>query len=70
MQVAVEMGGEVAGMTSYTNSTDYRNINYNETYCLHRLPCGYCKILMQMCPLLELGGYTMTWEEYSKEDKG
>lgn len=35
---------------SNTVGTGY-DYNYNETYCLHRLPCGYCQILKQLCPI-------------------
>ena len=40
------------------STTHYYNPNkiYPET-CPHRLPCGYCRVLMRDCPKY----YTMTW---------
>lgn len=37
--------------TQGTTATPY-NWNYNENYCLQRLPCGYCKALDRPCPML------------------
>lgn len=36
-----------AGVT--TAPTD---MNYNVTYCIQRLPCGYCRMLEKPCPML------------------
>ena len=38
------------------------NWNSNETYCIHRLPCGYCKELNRMCPLLN-SAPSITWSK-------
>lgn len=50
-------------MTNYVDyTTAYppcRDINHNETYCLKRLPCGYCQLLKQVCPLQ--GYVLMAW---------
>lgn len=35
-----------------TNDTStVSNLNFNNSYCIHRLPCGYCKILEKSCPM-------------------
>lgn len=35
---------------SYEYPTSYQ-VQYNDyNYCPHRLPCGYCRLLMQYCP--------------------
>ena len=34
--------------TSITKTTTDFNSN---NYCIHRLPCGYCKILEKSCPM-------------------
>ena len=40
-----------------TNDYVYRPSKQYQTYCPHRLPCGYCKILFRDCPK----GYVTTW---------
>lgn len=39
---------------------DIRDINYAQ-YCGNRLPCGYCRIIMAMCPL-HVQTITTTWD--------
>ena len=34
------------------NITTTPSINFNQTYCLHRLPCGYCTMLNRPCPMM------------------
>lgn len=33
-------------------NTSTANWNYNNDYCLRRLPCGYCKELDRTCPMI------------------
>lgn len=28
------------------------NANWDDNYCMHRLPCGYCKELNRACPMI------------------
>lgn len=36
------------------------NLNFNSCYCMHRLPCGYCTLLRQSCPMYPV--VTPRWE--------
>lgn len=38
-------------------------INYNGTYCLHRLPCGYCRIMQGPCPMYSGTNIQPSWNE-------
>ena len=40
-----------------SNDYTYKSTKRYTDYCPHRLPCGYCKLLMRDCPK----GYTTTW---------
>ena len=38
------------------------NINYNQAYCINRLPCGYCTLLNRPCPMMFGQQYEPTWK--------
>ena len=42
-----------------TGSTTGTTINYVPSACIHKLPCGYCTMLRQICPM-QFSGTVMT----------
>ena len=44
-------------MINDTCSNTYYDPNFNSTYCIHRLPCGYCSLLGRDCPK----SWSVTW---------
>lgn len=47
----------IGDYTAPSNDDTYSYQKRYQDYCPHRLPCGYCKLLMRDCPK----GYTTTW---------
>lgn len=47
----------IRDQVSSSNDCVYRTTKKYPDYCPHRLPCGYCKLLMRDCPK----GYTTAW---------
>ena len=33
---------------------------FDASYCPHRLPCGYCQMMGQICPIMK-GKVNITW---------
>lgn len=48
------------GSTTGTGTTT----NYVPSACIHKLPCGYCTMLRQICPMQFSGTImTPTWQD-------
>ena len=52
-------------MGDYTSTSGYTTYQTTATHhletCPHRLPCGYCRLLMQYCPNNKDINIKVTW---------
>ena len=61
--IVIEEKSETTGSTASTvnaNITPVTNNVYAD-YCGNRLPCGYCKLMSSMCPLVNNYRTEITW---------
>lgn len=58
MKTKQNTANSTVDMQDYASTSDcvYRTPKQYQDYCPHRLPCGYCRLLMRDCPK----GYTIT----------
>lgn len=48
-------------MNTYDQNTTTGNVYDTATFCVYRLPCGYCSYMSRPCPV-QGNAFTPTWK--------